>query len=235
MPTVSDWLKRAKIADQEQKITVRTHGPCVVQGMIPLVRKSQVETEYGEPYDWKQEEVFEITETYPLCRCGRSKTKPFCGSTHTLVPFDGEETADTGPISSRAKVFKGDKIVVKDGHSLCVHAGYCGIRFTNIWKMLKESGDPEVRDKIKVMVDLCPSGTLAHALDESSEVVEPELPKEIGVVADGPLWVSGRITVERRDGKPIEVRNRITLCRCGQSANKPFCDGMHKENGFKDG
>ena len=95
--------------------------------------------------------------------------------------------------------------------------------------------DSEVRDKIKVMVDLCPSGTLAHALDESSEVVEPELPKEIGVVADGPLWVSGRITVERRDGKPIEVRNRITLCRCGQSANKPFCDGMHKENGFKDG
>ena len=207
----------------------------MVQGMIPLVRKSQVETEYGEPYDWKQEEVFEITETYRLCRCGRSKAKPFCGSTHTLVPLDGEETADTRPISSRAKVFKGDKIVVKDGHSLCVHAGYCGTRFTNIWKMLKESGDPEVRDKIKVMVDLCPSGTLAHALDESSEVVEPELPKEIGVVADGPLWVSGRITVERRDGKPIEVRNRITLCRCGQSANKPFCDGMHKENGFKDG
>jgi CDGSH-type Zn-finger protein len=214
------------MAEQEQKITVRPHGPYVVRGQIPLVRKSQVETEFGEPYDWKQESALDTTETYRLCRCGRSENELFCDSTHTLVLFDGEETADTGPISSREKVFKGDDVVVKDDHSLCAHAGYCGTRFTNIWKMLEESGDPEVRDKIKVMVDLCPSGTLAHALDESSEVVEPELPREVGVVADGPLWVSGRITVERRAGKPIEVRNRITPCRCGQSGNKPFCDGV---------
>ena len=134
------------MAEQEQKITVRPHGPYVVRGQIPLVRKSQVETEFGEPYDWKQESALDTTETYRLCRCGRSENEPFCDSTHTLVLFDGEETADTGPISSREKVFKGDDVVVKDDHSLCAHAGYCGTRFTNIWKMLEESGDPEVRD-----------------------------------------------------------------------------------------
>ena len=222
------------MAEEQQKITVRPHGPYVVRGQIPLVRKSQVETEYGEPYDWKLESALETGETYRLCRCGQSNSKPFCDGAHTLVDFDGEETADTGPISSREKEFPGETIVVKDDHSFCVHAGYCGTRLTNIWEMVKDSGDPEVRAKIVAMVEMCPSGTLTFAPDENSAVVEQDLPKEVGVVADGPLWVSGGITIERRDGKPLEVRNRMTLCRCGQSANKPFCDGAHKESGFKD-
>jgi CDGSH-type Zn-finger protein len=40
--------------------------------------------------------------------------------------------------------------------------------------------------------------------------------------------------VVSEDGTPYEVRNRQTVCRCGQSRNKPFCDGSHKENGFED-
>ncbi|MCH7843498.1 MAG: CDGSH iron-sulfur domain-containing protein [Chloroflexi bacterium] len=220
--------------DAEQKITVRPHGPYLVRGKIPLVRKSQVMSEHGEPLDWNLDGVVETAETYRLCRCGRSKTKPFCDNTHTLVPFDGGEKADTGPISSREKVFEGEKIIVKDDHSLCMHAGYCGNRFTNIWKMLEDSADPEVRAKIIAMVEMCPSGTLTYAPDESSEVVEPDLPKEVAVVADGPLWVTGGILVERRDGEPLETRNRVTLCRCGESAIKPFCDGSHKDIQFKD-
>ena len=222
------------MSEEEQKITVRPHGPYLVRGSIPLVRKSQVETEYGEPYDWKQEAVLETAETYRLCRCGQSQAKPFCDGSHTLVHFDGEETADTEDISTREKVFEGEGIVLKDDHSFCVHAGFCGTRLTNVWAMMQESGDPDMKAKIIAMVELCPSGTLTYAPDENSEKIEQDLPREVGVIADGPLWVSGGITVERRDGKPIEVRNRVTLCRCGQSANKPFCDGEHKEAGFKD-
>jgi CDGSH-type Zn-finger protein len=81
----------------------------------------------------------------------------------------------------------------------------------------------------------CPSGTLSFALEADGEVVEPDLPMEIAVIPDGPLWVSGGIRVERRDGRPLETRNRMTLCRCGASANKPFCDGTHKDIGFTDG
>jgi CDGSH-type Zn-finger protein len=99
------------MAEDEQKITVRPHGPYMVRGKIPLARKSQVETEYGEPYDWKTEQVLETTETYRLCRCGQSKSKPFCDSSHTLTAFDGGETADIGDISSREKVFEGEEIV----------------------------------------------------------------------------------------------------------------------------
>ncbi len=66
----------------------------------------------------------------------------------------------------------------------------------------------------------------------SGDVVEPDLPKEVAVTPDGPLWVSGWIPIERADGQPLETRNRITLCVCGESKKKPLCDGTHKDVGF---
>ena len=64
--------------------------------------------------------------------------------------------------------------------------------------------------------------------------VEPELAPEVGVVDDGPLFVTGRVPVTLADGTAYEVRARMTLCRCGGSKNKPFCDGTHAELGFTD-
>jgi CDGSH-type Zn-finger protein len=43
--------------------------------------------------------------------------------------------------------------------------------------------------------------------------------------------VRGGITIESADGVPYEVRNRVTLCRCGRSDNKPFCDASHQFRG----
>ena len=223
------------MAGESQKITVRPNGPYIVRGGIPLVRKTQVMSEHGEPLTWKKGEVLSTESTYRLCRCGRSKTKPFCDGSHTLVDFDGFETADPGPMADRETIFTGQQIVVRDDHSLCVHSGFCGNRITNIWNMLKDPDDSLVRGQIMAMVEKCPSGTLSFALESDGEVVEPDLPIEIAVIPDGPLWVSGGIPVERRDGQPLETRNRMTLCRCGASSNKPFCDGTHKEIGFTDG
>ena len=78
----------------------------------------------------------------------------------------------------------------------------------------------------------CPSGRLV-AHDRDGKAIEPDFEPSIGLVHDtqaakmGPLWVRGGIQVESADGKPYEVRNRVTLCRCGKSRNKPFCDGSH--------
>ena len=220
---------------ENQKITVRPNGPYIVRGGIPLVRKSQVMSEHGEPLTWKKEDVLFTESTYRLCRCGQSKTKPFCDSTHTLVDFDGHETADTGLIADRETIFTGQQIVVGDDHSLCVHSGFCGNRITNLWNMLKDPDDSLVRGQIMAMVEKCPSGTLTFALEADGERIEPDLPIEITVIPDGPLWVSGGIPIERRDGQHVETRNRMTLCRCGASTNKPFCDGKHKDIGFADG
>jgi hypothetical protein len=74
----------------------------------------------------------------------------------------------------------------------------------------------------------------------SREAIEPEFPPSIALVEDphqgvsGPLWVRGGIEVIAADGTPYELRNRVTLCRCGQSNNKPFCDGTHASVGFSD-
>ncbi|HYI63234.1 MAG TPA: CDGSH iron-sulfur domain-containing protein [Acidimicrobiales bacterium] len=49
---------------------------------------------------------------------------------------------------------------------------------------------------------------------------------------DGPLVVTGRVALAGPDGAPSEVVERLFLCRCGASGDKPRCDGTHKRIGF---
>ena len=222
------------MTEEIQKISVQPNGPYIVRGGIPLVRKMPVVSEHGEPLTWKKEGILSTEDFYRLCRCGRSSTKPFCDETHARIEFDGIETADTGPIANRERNYEGEKIVVKDDRSICDHSGFCGNRVTNVWKMIRQTDDTQVRAQIMAMVERCPSGALSYALEPDGENIEPDLPKEVSVIPDGPLWVSGGITVERSDKQFLETRNRVTLCRCGASKKKPLCDGSHKEVGFSD-
>ncbi|NUR71516.1 MAG: CDGSH iron-sulfur domain-containing protein [Hamadaea sp.] len=85
-------------------------------------------------------------------------------------------------------------------------------------------------------IDHCPSGSYSYALERGGETIEADLPQAISVLEeDGPasaLWVTGGVPVTRSDGRPPETRERMTLCRCGRSGNKPLCDGTHREIGF---
>ncbi len=74
-----------------RKIIVLPNGPYLVKGGIPLVRKIQVVSEFGEPLTWKTEGLIETRENYSLCRCGKSSTYPFCDNTHRRINFDGAE------------------------------------------------------------------------------------------------------------------------------------------------
>jgi hypothetical protein len=75
---------------------------------------------------------------------------------------------------------------------------------------------------------------------KSGKALEPEFEPAIVLIEDpaqncsGPLFVKGGIPIEAADGYQYEVRNRVTLCRCGQSRNKPFCDATHIRVRFKD-
>jgi hypothetical protein len=100
--------------------------------------------------------------------------------------------------------------------------------------MLGETADPETRARLQRMVELCPSGTLAWAPTRDADEVEPTLEPAVAISNDGPIWARGGVPVIGPDGERYEVRNRQTLCRCGHSGNKPFCDGTHKEIGFTD-
>ena len=224
-------------AGSAKRIVVDQDGPYYVHGDVPLVRKVQVVSEYGEPLTWKKEETVETEGTYALCRCGQSSGKPFCDMTHIAEGFDGADTADTCPTAERQKVFTGTGIVVKRDYSLCTEAGFCRNRFVNVEQMVPDTGDSAVRSNVIVMIERCPSGSFAYAMAEGEPDIEPDLPQQIAVTVEitsdgpiaGPLWVTGSIPIERADGQPFESRNRVTLCCCGRSKIKPLCDGTHRK------
>jgi CDGSH-type Zn-finger protein len=225
-------------ADEEKRIIVTKNGPYRVKGNIPLVRKTQIVSEYGEPLSWKKEGEIETGEgDYFLCRCGQSGNKPFCDGTHRKVGFDGTERAPTSLTADRRRALRGGVhlVVEKDG-SLCMAAGFCGMRKAALAQYVMASSDTEARSLAIAMVERCPSGSLTYRIEADEPDIEPDLPQEIvdtteitsdGPIA-GPLWVSGGISVERSDGQPFETRNRVTLCNCGNSRLKPLCDGTHR-------
>jgi CDGSH-type Zn-finger protein len=222
------------VSDHRYRVRIREDGPYEVTGSPPLVRTAQVETEFGEPIGWEEPTPIDAPNEFDLCRCGRSGRKPFCDSSHETSGFDGAEVADRRPRAARARVLAGEGVVMTDDVSLCTHAGHCADRFTDVWEMIRQTSDPAVLVRLQGMIELCPSGRLAHAPTREADPAEPEFEPSIAVIRDGPLWIRGGIPVESADGTTYEVRNRVTLCRCGHSNNKPFCDGTHKEVGFRD-
>jgi CDGSH-type Zn-finger protein len=91
------------------------------------------------------------------------------------------------------------------------------------------SASPE---EIAATVKLCPTGALHfERLDGGPQ---EEMPEEttISERPNGPLFVHGRVRIRRQDGS-VRDDTRVALCRCGQSANKPFCDGTHRRIGFR--
>jgi CDGSH-type Zn-finger protein len=220
-------------ASREPVVRVTEDGPYEVEG-VPLVRTAQVETEYGEPIDWAPDEPIPAGRRAVLCRCGRSATKPFCDDSHLTEPFDGTEVADRRPYDDRKATFDAHGFVLDDVIELCTDAGYCGDRFEHVWDMLPDTVDPEVADRVRAMVRRCPSGRIVTRGDDGVRD-EPPYEPSVAAIADGPLWVRGGVPVVAADGTMYEARNRQTLCRCGASGNKPFCDGSHKRVGFRDG
>jgi CDGSH-type Zn-finger protein len=225
----------------EQHILVLRDGPYIVYGDVPLVRKRKiVSVENNDAIAWQKTEDLETEETYALCRCGQSSTKPFCDGTHVRVGFDGTETADTRPTAERRRVVGGSGFVVRRDGPLCMHAAFCVGRVERIPAMLDATADSDVRARVIALIDRCPSGSYTYSLTEDGEDIEPDYPVQITVTEEedglaGALWVTGNVPVTRSDGQPFETRNRVTLCRCGHSENKPLCDGTHRVIGFREG
>ncbi|MHB8594604.1 MAG: CDGSH iron-sulfur domain-containing protein [Acidimicrobiales bacterium] len=224
-------------ASAAPRITVRENGAYMVSGGVRVTRKRMLQSEHGEPITWQLMSEVDAPPAFALCRCGGSANKPFCDGTHETNGFDGTETAPFTSYRERQKTYVGTGIVVRDDRSLCEHAGFCGNRSTNIWSMVSgtDTEDSIARAQAMAMVERCPSGALTYGLESDGPDVEPELRPGIGVVEDGPLFVTGAIPVVSSEGAAREVRSRQTLCRCGWSANKPFCDGTHQKIGFHDG
>jgi CDGSH-type Zn-finger protein len=224
-------------SEKPARILVQKDGAYFVQGKVPLVHKTQVVSEYGEPLTWKKDGELKTSGPYALCRCGKSTKMPFCDNSHTEYDFDGTETADTALAFDRQMTLEGGTgIVVRKDDYLCMESGFCGNRLTNIDLMVSKTAEPCVRAEIMAMIDRCPSSAYVFTDKEGNPDIEADLPVQIAATTEiteygpimGPLWVTGNIPVIRADGQPFETRNRTTLCSCGESCKKPLCDGTHR-------
>jgi CDGSH-type Zn-finger protein len=212
-------------------IEVMPHGPYEVSGDVPLHPKTIIRSEKGEALTWSTADEIKHPPTYLLCRCGQSDNKPFCDGSHGFDLFKGTESASTNTLEERVEIHDGPGLrVMKDGE-LCQHAGFCTNKVRTWFDMVPDTDDQQVRVQLLGMIEHCPSGALSYELE--GEPIEPDLPVAISPTTDGPLFVSGGIDIERTSGELMETRNRVTLCRCGQSSNKPLCDGTHFDIEFK--
>jgi len=169
-----------------------------------------------------------------LCRCGGSKAKPFCDGTHSSNGFTDRKLADSR--KDRREVYRGKRITIYDNRAICAHAGYCSDGLKSVFRYGVEpwiEPDGAAVDEVIETIGKCPSGALSYAI-EGKEGVPPERPPKVTVTDNGPYAVTGGIelvNVEFGDGAS---REHYTLCRCGASANKPFCDGSHWRVELKD-
>lgn len=202
------------------KIEISKDGPFIVKQLNKLTSSQ------GE---------FEVKEQIALCRCGASKNKPYCDGSHISAKFSGEKQRDE---EYETLEFKGEKLTVVDNIGICCHAGECvkgapKAFFTFDGSKRISKPDEDAKENIIQTIRKCPSGSLAYKLNGKlyDEYFSQE---EIFISKNGPLHIRGGIQLDDPATKELVSKEHYTLCRCGASKNKPFCDGTHKKINFTD-
>jgi CDGSH-type Zn-finger protein len=225
---------------KKSKIVVSKNGPYIVSGGLPLSTEISVAGEEGEPEKWEMGKAYPAGAKYALCRCGRSKNQPFCDGTHTRVRFDGTERASRKSYAEQAEKIEGPDLDLADAESLCSSARFC-FPEGGTWELTAKSDDSKKRKTAIEQAGNCPSGRLVACDKKTGKPIEPRFVPSISLIEDpqaetsGPIWVKGGVAIESEQGRAYETRNRVTLCRCGRSKNKPFCDGSHIRAKSNDG
>ncbi|OLE23852.1 MAG: hypothetical protein AUG44_20945, partial [Actinobacteria bacterium 13_1_20CM_3_71_11] len=161
---------------------------------------------------------------------------------HAQTGFTGAK--DPKRVADRRDTYRGLQVTILDNRGICAHSGFCTDRLSTAFHA---GSEPFVTpsgarlDDLVSAVRSCPSGALSYAIDgtEARDQVDQDRPPAIEVSKDGPYRITGGIPLTDGHGEP-EARNtgasleHYSLCRCGQSQNKPFCSGMHWYVNFAD-
>jgi len=207
-----------------------------------LQKKPSIEVSKDGPYfvrdlDNLENSKGESISTQPfmaLCRCGQSSNKPFCDGSHAVVGFSGKKNEDRVP--DAMEDYEGKNITIHDNRGVCSHRGHCTDNLPDVFRMKHkpwinpDADNPE--DEARV-IKMCPSGALSYTKDG---VLFKDLKGDFRIVIskDGPYDAEGGIEFKDQDENTPESHEHFTLCRCGGSKNKPFCDGKHWYIKFKD-
>ncbi len=215
-------------------IKITKDGPYLLFGKPPMNEQIITPNEDGENWTYREGKSFD-TGNEPccaLCRCGASSDKPYCTGEHKQLDWDPEETASFEPLTANAEKIEGPSLILVDNEAYCAFVRFCDAK-GRIWNIVERAETPEEIELAKRESAHCSAGRLIIWDKQEKKVYEPDFEPSIGIVEDpgirvsGPIWVRGGIRVESANGQSYEIRNRVTLCRCGASSNKPFCDGTH--------
>ena len=215
---------------EKKEIHVLKDGPYRVTGNIPLNALRFVCNAKENPVSYEETKKFPQQEEYYLCRCGKSKNYPFCDGSHA-EGFHGTETAGHKTYEEMAELIEGIDMDMLDAEELCAGVRFCHAK-SGPWNLVTRSDNEQAKPIVEEICSNCASGRLTFVTKEG-EIKEKDYPQEISMLYDspaevaGPIWVKGRIPIYDAEGMQYEARNRVTLCRCGKSHNKPFCDGSH--------
>lgn len=217
------------------KIEIKPNGPYLVKGLKRLIEETS-ERRAGI-LTAVETKSFKEQDEYHLCRCGASSNKPFCDGSHLQIGYQGKEVADRSLYVERADVYEGPEVDLLDDNR-CAFARFCHRERGDVWTLVENSDDPENMREAVEGACACPAGRLTAVADGA--LIEKEYEPTIAIGQDpeervsSGLYIRGDFELISSDGSKYEKRNRMSLCRCGASANKPFCDTSHVRIGFND-
>ncbi len=231
----------SEAAPEKFHITIVQDGPYLVFGSPETSQQYIRRNEQGASWSYEQGDEFSTQEQpTALCRCGGSRHKPYCDGSHEKHDWDPQLTAAPEPILEGAKKYEGPRITLYDNEKYCAFARFCDA-YGRIWNLVLDTDSPEAQKIIEHEAHNCPAGRLVIRDNATGKIIEKNYEPSLGLIEDdpinasGPLWVRGGIRIDTEDGRTYRIRNRVTLCRCGQSSNKPFCDGTHASFNWDDG
>jgi len=117
----------------------------------------------------------------------------------------------------------------------CIHAAIC---VKELPKVYDPNAKPWIKpengsiEDLKIQIDMCPSGALSYE-QKGITNQNKNMNTEVELMKNGPLLVKGNVDVKSHDGTVVTKEKMTAFCRCGASANKPYCDGKHKQAGFE--
>lgn len=154
------------------------------------------------------------------------------------------------------RAYKGKDITVYWTPKECVHAATCFSELISVFNPAKRpwvNMDGGTTEEIIDIVNRCPTNALmfkwndatknqtetskkrVEGIDPWGQVQQKEEPAaaKMVIMADGPAFISGNFVAIGPDGGELKTMEMSSFCRCGNSKNMPFCDGMHRKIGFE--
>ena len=173
-------------------------------------------------------------EVMYLCRCGGSKNKPFCDGTHNTNGYTSKRDGRDG--RGKRRDYAGKDITIHDNRRICAHAQYCAHDLPSVFREKErpwiEPDGAAVDETVKTIKE-CPSGALSYSIDGVEYRDEKDRKPAVKIMKDGPYNVVGYVKLLETQFGDGASKEHYSLCRCGASKNKPFCDGNHRTIGFK--